>query len=104
MIDLLRQGASSNMSDQQASLLRTLLIHDYRRVLLRDPELPDALPPPHWPGQQARALCQELYRRLLAPSERHLDAVMRLADSSTPPVLPMLHERFQGKDPLQLNL
>ena len=42
--------------------------------------------------------------RLLAPSERHLDAVMRLADSSTPPVLPMLHERFQGKDPLQLNL
>ena len=104
MIDLLRQGASSNMSDQQAFLLRTLLIHDYRRLLLRDPELPDALLPPNWPGQQARALCQELYRRLLPPSERHLDAVMRLADSSTPPVLPMLHERFQGKDPLWLDL
>lgn len=104
MIDLLRHGASNNMSDQQAFLLRTLLIHDYRRLLLRDPELPDALLPAHWPGQQARALCQELYRRLLTPSERHLGAVMRLADDTTPAALPMLSERFQGKDPLRPDL
>lgn len=103
MIDLLRHGESSHMSDQHAFLLRTLLIHDYRRLLLRDPELPDALLPANWPGQQARALCQELYRRLLSPSERHLDAVMSLADRSIPAALPMLRERFQGEDPLQLD-
>jgi phenylacetic acid degradation operon negative regulatory protein len=41
--------------------VRTLLIHEYRRVLLRDPNLPEALLPAGWPGLQARALCESLY-------------------------------------------
>lgn len=66
---------------QSAFLLRTLLIHDWRRLLLRDPELPDVLLPAGWHGQSARQLTQSLYRLLLAPSERHLDAQLQLADA-----------------------
>jgi phenylacetic acid degradation operon negative regulatory protein len=51
---------------------RTLLIHEYRRVLLRDPNLPRALLPEDWPGVQARQLCEHLYGRLLARSEEFL--------------------------------
>ena len=97
----LRDG-SFELADETAFLLRVLLIHDYRRLLLRDPELPDVLLPVDWPGQQARLLCRELYRRLLAGSERHLDACLQLADGSVPEASARLHERFRDADPLAL--
>lgn len=85
---------------QTAFLLRTLLIHDYRRLLLRDPELPDVLLPPHWAGHEARALCRDLYRRLLSPSEQHLDAHLRLASGEVPTASALVVERFMLDDPL----
>jgi phenylacetic acid degradation operon negative regulatory protein len=83
-----------------AFLLRTLLIHDYRRLLLRDPELPDVLLPKHWPGHAARSLCRELYRRLLPWSERHLDTHLQLASGEVPTASALVVERFLLDDPL----
>lgn len=100
ILDKLRHDAKNEIDGESAFLMRTLLIHDYRRLLLRDPELPDILLPSNWPGQQARLLCKELYRRLLTPSERHIDLHMKLANGETPNALPMLAERFQNEDPL----
>jgi phenylacetic acid degradation operon negative regulatory protein len=61
------------LSDADAFTARILLIHHYRRVVLRDPLLPVALLPGEWPGRAARALCGEIYRRLLPASEQWLD-------------------------------
>jgi phenylacetic acid degradation operon negative regulatory protein len=61
------------LADGDAFTARILLIHHYRRVVLRDPLLPVALLPKDWPGQAARTLCGEIYRALLAPSEQWLD-------------------------------
>lgn len=61
-------------SDLGALVARVLLIHEYRRVVLRDPLLPPAILPERWPGDEARRLCGELYRALLVSSERWLDA------------------------------
>ncbi len=68
------------LSQAEAFFVRTLLIHEYRRVLLRDPNLPEALLPPDWPGVQARQLCETLYRGLLAGSEQFLCAHMETTD------------------------
>src|SRR6266480_5689460 len=66
-------GRRERLTDADAFTARILLIHHYRRVVLRDPLLPTALLPPDWPGRAARQLCGEIYRGLLAPSEQWLD-------------------------------
>ncbi|PKO88993.1 MAG: phenylacetic acid degradation operon negative regulatory protein PaaX [Betaproteobacteria bacterium HGW-Betaproteobacteria-12] len=96
----LRGDRQAEVGAEDAFLLRTLLIHDYRRLLLRDPELPDVLLPVDWPGQKARLLCKELYRRLAPASERYLDQFLTLADGSNPPLDPAYAERFPQDDPL----
>lgn len=96
----LRRNRSVVIEPQEAFLLRVLLIHDYRRLLLRDPELPEVLLPADWSGHTARMVTRELYRRIQEPSEIHLDEHMLMADGSTPSLLPELIERFPVDDPL----
>lgn len=96
----MRRNRQYDVSDADAFLLRLLLIHDYRRLLLRDPELPDVLLPGGWPGQTARLLCRELYRRLASPSERHLDAHLQTADGTIPVAVADPLQRFPEDDPL----
>src|SRR3954453_22106840 len=65
-------GRRERLSDIDAFPARILLIHHYRRVVLRDPLLPAALLPKDWPAKTARALCGEIYRGLLPLSEQWL--------------------------------
>jgi len=95
LLEALRAERHEAVDDESAFLMRTLLIHDYRRLLLRDPELPAVLLPAQWPGHEARLLCREVYRRLLAPSERHLDRMLSLASGVMPPASDMVARRFQ---------
>lgn len=44
ILDALRQSAPEGVDEQSAFLVRMLLIHDFRRLLLRDPELPEVSP------------------------------------------------------------
>lgn len=53
-----------------AFLTRPLLIHEYRKVLLHDPQLPFDLPPDNWSGNNARAFCVAMYQGL-ADSSNH---------------------------------
>jgi phenylacetic acid degradation operon negative regulatory protein len=66
-------GRGEQLADADAFTARILLIHHYRRVVLRDPLLPTALLPVDWPGRAARTLCGEIYRALLPGSEQWLD-------------------------------
>jgi phenylacetic acid degradation operon negative regulatory protein len=71
-------------SDEQAFLLRVLLVHDLRRLLLRDPNLPESLLPTNWQGSKAHWLFKKLYKRWLPASERHLDQNLVVAGHATP--------------------
>ena len=55
---------------ESAFAARTLLIHDYRRILLHDPDLPEELLPVHWPGTRARKRCAAIYRALQEAADR----------------------------------
>jgi phenylacetic acid degradation operon negative regulatory protein len=83
-----------DLSPQDALVARTLLIHAWRRIVLRDPGLPSALLPDDWPGHTARALTGNIYQRLLAPSESYLDAHASNEDGPLPTPRGALSRRF----------
>ena len=63
------KSLKKNLPDGQSMLLlRVLLIHEYRRILLSDPELPAAMLPADWDGYIAQSLTAELYPQLVAGS------------------------------------
>jgi phenylacetic acid degradation operon negative regulatory protein len=76
--------------------LRTLAIHEYRRVVLRDPRLPGELLPERWEGTAAQELCARLYGRLAARAEEHLLATCETASGGLPPAAPWHYRRFEG--------
>jgi phenylacetic acid degradation operon negative regulatory protein len=79
-----------------AFVLRTLLIHEYRRVLLKSTELPPALLPAHWPGHRARALTASLYRRLHAAASDYCQSALENAAGPLPAPTPAFLQRFGG--------
>ena len=93
---LARSLASRDPDPEQAFVIRTLLIHAFRRVQLHDPKLPSALLPDAWPGNDSYALCRELYRRVYDAAEAHLLAVLRREDEAADVAAPYFYERFGG--------
>ena len=87
-------AAGEPLGDAEAALARVLLIHAYRRIVLRDPLLPAELLPSDWPGEAARRLCGDLYRAMLAPSERWFDVSGVTEHGPLPPAGHALGERF----------
>lgn len=77
-------GADGQLSDLDALVARILLVHEYRRVVLRDPLLPRALLPENWAGVPARELCRAIYQALLPGSERWLSQNGRTEDGPLP--------------------
>ena len=81
---------------QECFLVRTLLIHEYRRLHLRDPLLPKQLLRHNWPGAQAAALCRDIYAKVFAPSEIHLSSVATKLTGALPAADPVVMQRFGG--------
>jgi phenylacetic acid degradation operon negative regulatory protein len=94
LLAVLRDGEAPG--DEQAFVMRTLLIHAYRRVQLHDPQLPMELLPEPWPGSQAYALARDIYRLVFAGAERHIVATMRREDAAAPDAEPSFYQRFGG--------
>lgn len=86
----------NDLSAQDALVARTLLIHAWRRIVLRDPGLPSALLPDDWPGHAARELTRRIYRRLLAPSESYFDANAGNENGPLPTSGGALSQRFSS--------
>jgi phenylacetic acid degradation operon negative regulatory protein len=84
------------LDPQACFVMRSLLIHEYRRLHLRDPLLPARLLPAHWPGTQAALLCRDIYAAVFAASELHLSRVAAQLDGPMPPPDASVMLRFGG--------
>jgi phenylacetic acid degradation operon negative regulatory protein len=81
---------------ESAFIVRTLLIHEYRKIHLRDPLLPQSLLPRDWPGTAAYELCRSLYERVFPAAEAHLARVASRLDGPLPPPEASVYQRFAG--------
>lgn len=67
--------ALTGLSDRDAFLVRTRLVHQFRGFPQLDPELPEELAPVSAPRSRAAAVFHQLYAGLEDASQRHFDAV-----------------------------
>jgi len=84
------------LAPDAAFIVRTLLIHEYRKTHLRDPMLPAHMLPADWSGRQASDLCAQLYAILFHPAERYLSTFMRAAEGVLPDPRADTYQRFGG--------
>lgn len=87
---------SHKVEPRIAFVTRTLLIQEYRKVLLRDPQLPHDLLPAGWRGTAAYQLSRNLYRGLHKAADDYLSEVMETADGPLPPPAGDYMQRFGG--------
>ena len=84
------------LDPEQCFIVRTLLIHEFRRVTVHDPQLPRALLPSRWPASEAYALCRDFYRRTHKEAERHLARTVARDSGGLPPAAAYFFRRFGG--------
>ncbi len=78
--------------------VRTLVIQEYRRILLRDPLLPAEILPTGWNGTAAYQLCRNLYRLVYDAADDYMSDAFETADGPLPPPAPEFYRRFGGLD------
>lgn len=85
LLGLLKE-LNSALPPMLAFQLRVLLIHFYRRILLKDPLLPETLLPSDWEGLAARRLTQNIYLQCNALAERYVSDVSETAEGPLQPI------------------
>jgi len=65
-------AAAGDADDEDAFVLRTMVVHELRRARLGDPDLPAALLPAGWPLDDVLGIAAELYRRTSPGAWRRL--------------------------------
>jgi phenylacetic acid degradation operon negative regulatory protein len=94
---VLKAASQGRKLDQRIAFqLRTLLIQEYRRILLRDPLLPADMLPAAWHGTEAYQLCRELYGLVFEAADQYISAEFETVDGKLPQAEPEFYERFGG--------
>ena len=84
------------LTSQSAFVIRTLLIHEYRKIHLQDPLLPPALLPADWVGSSAYDACAQLYGKVFTAAEEFLTATASTLDGPLPEADSSVFKRFGG--------
>jgi phenylacetic acid degradation operon negative regulatory protein len=84
---------------ERAFVIRTLLVHEYRKIHLRDPLLPRDLLPANWIGNEAYELCRALYGQVFDAAERHFASIASRTRGTLPALSRETWSRFGGLRP-----
>ncbi|EOD7092791.1 PaaX family transcriptional regulator C-terminal domain-containing protein [Acinetobacter baumannii] len=93
-IGVLLMQENEQLEPVQAFQIRTLLIHYYRRILLKDPALPLELLPTDWPAISARTLSMNIYKKVFEPADEYFLSVAATAEGPMPNATAHYWRRF----------
>lgn len=91
---MLRQKKA--ISDSNCLVVRSLLVHDFRRILLRAPVLPVELLPENWEGEIARVLFTDIYRDIWQAAETYLTGCLKSGAKTAAGATNEFYTRFGG--------
>ncbi|MDC9589079.1 phenylacetic acid degradation operon negative regulatory protein PaaX [Xenorhabdus sp. XENO-10] len=94
LMALLRDCHEADLTPERCFQLRLLLIHFYRRIVLRDPMLPDALLPTQWEGLIARNLCINIYQHIDLAATRYVSERCETTIGQLPQPTAAYYRRF----------
>jgi phenylacetic acid degradation operon negative regulatory protein len=94
----------AELDGESAFLARTLLVHGYRRLVLREPELPAELWPPSWIGESAYQVAARCYHALAASAEAHLATICEAAVAPLPPLERAYADRYPPAEAAETHL
>jgi phenylacetic acid degradation operon negative regulatory protein len=92
----LQSSPAAALCPRDHFIVRTLLIHHYRKIHLQDPLLPPSLLPHDWVGSAAYELCAALYGRVFSGAEEFLSETAGTITEPLPPPMPVTYQRFGG--------
>ncbi|WP_289351643.1 PaaX family transcriptional regulator [Acinetobacter baumannii] len=95
-IGVLLMQENEQLEPVQAFQIRTLLIHYYRRILLKDPALPLELLPTDWPAISARTLSMNIYKKVFETADEYFLSVAATAEGPMPNATAHYWRRFGG--------
>ncbi|MDO7441340.1 PaaX family transcriptional regulator C-terminal domain-containing protein [Acinetobacter baumannii] len=95
-IGVLLMQENEQLEPVQAFQIRTLLIHYYRRILLKDPALPLELLPTDWPAISVRTLSMNIYKKVFEPADEYFLSVAATAEGPMPNATAHYWRRFGG--------
>lgn len=84
----------AGLDREVAFLVRTLVVDAFRRVVLREPELPRPLWPDDWVGNRARRVAGCIYRAVAPAADRHVTTVAEQPAGPLPAPAPSFRTRF----------
>jgi phenylacetic acid degradation operon negative regulatory protein len=90
------EAVMPSLNGEAAFVIRTLLIHEYRKVHLRDPLLPPALLPADWVGAAAYDLSRQLYSLMFPAAESYLSTSASTMTAPLPAANRAAYARFGG--------
>ena len=85
----------SELNAQERFVLRVIIIHEYRRIILKDPDLPQELLPSGWEGYQAQDLLIRTYHAIGRISCDYVENHMENASGPLAKAISSYYQRFE---------
>ena len=93
---LAEQSVHQKAEPAELFYLRLLLIHEYRRILLRDPDFPEPMLPRGWVGREAQQLTCKIYQLLQTESTRYISTTLENTQGPVGKPRSNFYQRFGG--------
>ena len=85
---------NDRLSDQELFRVRLIVIHEYRRLLLKTTALPRDLLPKAWPGEQALEITAALYAQTQQASLQYITSTFESLHGRLPKASASYYQRF----------
>ena len=94
--EIIESMTDDAISEEDAFKMRLLVIHFYRRIIVKDPDLPTELLPEDWPRKEAEQLTINIYRKVHAKAMTYVMDSSETPNGKLPVPSPNYYIRFGG--------